>query len=567
MGRRLFGKSPDMLLVDEELPLINLPPPTASFVDLEDEDEGDAVDDDDMLLEMGDGEAPTEDLQQASSPLRIFVGSPQVQTSAERENLAASVGGPVWDATSLASPRPHPQAHRPVTSTPMARLGERSLKDALAEAAAALDEGPLGAAVAVGPPRAHAGPRLAMPGGAPSSGTAGAVIVGGAGPHDAPDVPGVSSGWGAASSDSWKAGNQEDDWDNAADDDSWDAGAFGDERDFEDRPGPRDSLSLELPPLVVPRERLHDATIVAPMDLPTEPPRGLLDDDPSLPIEAFEGDPAEADSELSLPPRAAAESLLAYGDPAQTGTRRTVLDDDYRDLPESDDYSWEVEEGDGLSDESTGVPLGVPRGSRLAGVRAASTPGQRPARPMPSFEPSRAIGQRPAIVALVLLLVGGLGWWGWSQGLFGDVFSSGAPAEEVADVDEVPASEAVAAEADELPDDVGVDPELWEEFREVAQEATSATTPTPSVRPTEEGGGSEVMTQREAVDSGRLIVRSTKRATIYVNGKRKGRTPMDPLNLPAGTYWVRAIAVSTGEVETVKARVDVGGAREVRFSF
>lgn len=563
MGRRLFGKSPDMLLVDEDLPLINLPPPTASFVDLEDDD-----DDDDMLFAMGDGEAPTEEFHEASSPLRVFVGSPQVKTSAEREHLAASVTGPVWDATSLASRRPHPQAHRPVSPSPMARLGERSLKDALAEAAAALDDGPLGAAVTVGPPRAHVGPRLAMPGGASSAKPPVPGILGGPKPLVPPKVTTTSSGgWGEVSADSWKPSALEDDWDNVADDDSWDAGAFGDERSPDEISGPRDSLSLELPPLVVPRERLHDATIVAPMDLPTEPPRGLLDDDPSLPIEAFEGDPAEADSELSLPPRAAADALLSYGDPALTGSRRTVLDDDYSDLPESDDYSWEMDERGGLSDESTGVPLGVPRGSRLAGVRAASTPGQRPARAMPSFEPSRAIGRGPLVLMAALLLVAGLGWVGWSQGLFNGllpgVASTGVG--EVAKDDQ--ASELPAEEVEELPKDVPVDPELWEEFTEVAQEATGATTPTPSVRPTEQGGGSEGVQPREAVDSGRLIVRSTQRATIYVNGKRYGQTPMDPLNLPAGTYLVRAISVSTGKVKTTEARVDVGGAREVRFSF
>lgn len=619
MSRRLFRKRPELLLVDEELPLIELPspppPPEGGY-----EEEGEETD----LYEDTDSfdvaaEEPSE-AQEASAPLRVFLGSPTVQTTTQREELAAKVGGPVWDASAIGGRKVVATGSSPSLS----RLGERPLKDALAEAAAALEDQGLGAAVAMGRPRAA--PAVA---GVSVRGSFAEPITDA--PSNGPsDSPSQDSWSDPSPSDTAAWDEASDAWDSAADDDSWDAGAFGDEPPDTTFAMSGSSLSLELPPLVVPRDRLQDATTTISMDLPSEPPRGLLDDDPSLPIEAVEGDPAEGDAELSLPPRPASHDLLRYsGGLGNYGGRSYAGDDvlEAEEAPETEqiaaleapepphlaaleapsvrpaqargggapeggrreEFSWDVDGEDDDSsrvDPPTGVPMGVPKGSRLSRVKSASAPPRRPARPMPSIRP-RAAGGGPGVwvvVAVVAVLLG-VGGGAWMAGVFDPWLGKAPPSDppapltEGAEVGTEAGSEAGEVGSAGAGEDAGseagteaasgteagteefvpVDPKLMEELEALVKSGSAPSVP--------EARNSEQSAPRERLDTGRLIIRVNSPSTIYVNGDKAGETPMGALTLPAGNYLIKAIDKRTKRSAYQEVRIDAGVASEVRFPF
>ena len=54
-------------------------------------------------------------------------------------------------------------------------------------------------------------------------------------------------------------------------------------------------------------------------------------------------------------------------------------------------------------------------------------------------------------------------------------------------------------------------------------------------------------------------------ATVYVDGKRLGRTPIEPIEISTGMHDVRVVPTSGGRVRTARARVDPGRASEVSF--
>ena len=69
-------------------------------------------------------------------------------------------------------------------------------------------------------------------------------------------------------------------------------------------------------------------------------------------------------------------------------------------------------------------------------------------------------------------------------------------------------------------------------------------------------------------DLGRLVVTSNFRAAIYINGRRVGFTPLkSPLDLEAGTYEIRAVAMKSGKSQKLQARVDAGKLLKVPFEF
>jgi len=67
-------------------------------------------------------------------------------------------------------------------------------------------------------------------------------------------------------------------------------------------------------------------------------------------------------------------------------------------------------------------------------------------------------------------------------------------------------------------------------------------------------------------DTGRLTVTTDFPATVYVDGERVGRTPLDPLELTVGMHDVKVVPRSGGRARSTRARVDSGRAAEVSFT-
>jgi hypothetical protein len=68
--------------------------------------------------------------------------------------------------------------------------------------------------------------------------------------------------------------------------------------------------------------------------------------------------------------------------------------------------------------------------------------------------------------------------------------------------------------------------------------------------------------------SGKLMVTSDRRAAVFIDGKKIGITPLEgPLDIDAGTYEVRAVALKTGKSQRLQARVDAGKVLQVSFEF
>ena len=255
---------------------------------------------------------------------------------------------------------------------------------------------------------------------------------------------------------------------------------------------------------------------------------------------------------------------------------------------DEDDYSWESSGRLGRPDPPTGVPLGVPSGSRLSQVKSASTPPRRPARPMPAVRPrSTSAGGVPWVPLMVAAVLIGVLGGGYLAGAFDSLLGrtpaagasdqvgaevqvqspEGTEATEaggeavVGDGSEVPSSSETAASEAEA-EYVPVDPKLLDELQELVKSGSSSAQ-RPATR-TEEASDNGRM---ERLDTGRLIVRVNTEATIYVNGERQGVTPMDPITLGAGQYLIRAIDNRTKRSQYRDARVDSGVASEVRFNF
>ncbi|MFT4979356.1 MAG: hypothetical protein ACI8S6_005266, partial [Myxococcota bacterium] len=72
----------------------------------------------------------------------------------------------------------------------------------------------------------------------------------------------------------------------------------------------------------------------------------------------------------------------------------------------------------------------------------------------------------------------------------------------------------------------------------------------------QEGVSGASLDERLEPTEGRLRIVSDRKSRVYINGERKGTTPIESLVLDAGVYDVRLVALSTGRAKRVQARVD-----------
>ncbi|MCK6507577.1 PEGA domain-containing protein [Myxococcota bacterium] len=68
-------------------------------------------------------------------------------------------------------------------------------------------------------------------------------------------------------------------------------------------------------------------------------------------------------------------------------------------------------------------------------------------------------------------------------------------------------------------------------------------------------------------DEGVLRIRATRTSRVYIDGAYVGQTPLPALALPAGSHDVRVVAIDSGRSRSQDVRVDAGRSQEVRFSF
>jgi eukaryotic-like serine/threonine-protein kinase len=81
----------------------------------------------------------------------------------------------------------------------------------------------------------------------------------------------------------------------------------------------------------------------------------------------------------------------------------------------------------------------------------------------------------------------------------------------------------------------------------------SATSPSPITLP--------------AVATGRLTIQSDQYAVIFMSGRRLGMTPIVDLEVPTGTYTLRATARDSGVSKTIMVEVKAGESKGASFTF
>jgi len=194
---------------------------------------------------------------------------------------------------------------------------------------------------------------------------------------------------------------------------------------------------------------------------------------------------------------------------------------------------------------------------------------------------------RAAVVLLVFLFIGGLALskLGEDEAPVAETTPSEAP------VDEAPVEvlvEEVAEEplVEEPPEVVEEPPEVVEEPPKVVVEAPTPkkkTVPPPAAVETPgiaEAGASEepeapsiaaTAESEEAAaaaiyDTGVLRVESEPRALIYIDGRRRGYTPVENLQLQPGNHLVKAVVPGRAPKYS-QVRIDPGGAHIVPFTF
>ncbi len=70
-----------------------------------------------------------------------------------------------------------------------------------------------------------------------------------------------------------------------------------------------------------------------------------------------------------------------------------------------------------------------------------------------------------------------------------------------------------------------------------------------------------------AVANGRITIESDQYAVIFMSGRRLGMTPIVDMEVPSGTYTLRATARDSGISQTIMVEVRAGETRAARFTF
>lgn len=180
---------------------------------------------------------------------------------------------------------------------------------------------------------------------------------------------------------------------------------------------------------------------------------------------------------------------------------------------------------------------------------------------------------RSLLVVLVFVIIGAIAFSKYEPE------STERAPEAVTDVDATSAEETEAAE--QPTDDAVEDPEVVEEPAVVEPEVIEEPpepvvekAPEPAVEKAPEPEAPSIAATAETEEAARqaiyetgvLVVRSEPRALIYVDGRRRGYTPLEGLQLQPGNHLVKAVVPGRAPKYS-QVRVDPGGAHVVPFTF
>jgi len=198
--------------------------------------------------------------------------------------------------------------------------------------------------------------------------------------------------------------------------------------------------------------------------------------------------------------------------------------------------------------------------------------------PVP-VEPEGGTGRLLLIVAVTLLITVGAVWQ-WRSTLF--------PEEAVVTLDPPAKIEAVEESPDMLVHNKGTDPQTTPPPPAVPEDPPPAGTdlpPEPVVadaapapehtEPTEaeleaarKAEEEKRNKRRDDLDMGRLSIRTDIPASVYINGKRVGKTPFAaPLTLRPGHYDIKVVPHGRGRTYRTDTRVDAGRLRNIEVEF
>lgn len=548
----LFGGRPELLLVDEKPPGIELPElMAASLPELEEEPEED--------LPPVDDDTDDEDSYDGGGPLRIFIGSPAAapDASASRDPIPAVDKGPVWDASALAI-----------------GAGEDELDDSLDE-----DSGDR-APVLIRPP-AGAGepPPLTMSfGGSFSRGSMDAGVM------DDEDLGDANTGSGLERKDTIVVRDEIYDrllrFDDAALSEpdraprtfEEDSGAMlpvgeADEVEFEigaggfsvdavpgdvepGAPPARGGLTVGFVPgdALRDHEDEDDGGDDDEESLRTIPPAGDDDDAPRAREEETE-DFVVPSVSIGVGQSSLASMLSGDAEPPPVVPRAPPAEDALVLPPPS---GSDGDPGDSRTTPEWAVRR---RESRADAVRTAEE-----VRADEAEEDGGGSGLRFLIFAIVAVLAVVLAWLlvpGKGDGAVGGgartmtPIAPAPPQAEPAPEDPATAPQDAAPEAPEAAPAPEATPEPAAAGDAVP---TAASTSTPTAAP-------------QAEDLGLLRVRATRPARVYIDGELVGETPMSAVSLSAGEHEIKVVAIETGQERRQSVRIDAGRAQEVRFPF
>ncbi|RME23014.1 MAG: PEGA domain-containing protein [Deltaproteobacteria bacterium] len=579
----LFSRRPDLLLVDETPPGIKLPELAgqAGLPELEEDEEPQP----ELAVDYEPDQDDDEDSYDGEGPLRIFIGPPAGAPDAVEAPAPATLAaeqGPVWDASALA-------------------LGAQDDTDEIADDTES-DRAPVLVRPGEQPP-----PLTMSFGGSFSRGSmdagvmdADGVMVDDEGPgrpdtvvihdriydrlvrFDDPTLP-ASAG---------PAGGEEDDTASvdvlaagAAEDDSSELISAGDVADGVEPGPPPTRLRVGFVPGRDEEDAGWDDDVDDDLSEDDLRDDGLLDDEL--------GEDEDGDALDSLDRR--------LGEAMRRGLSRTLQADEDEDEDEDGPPPPRViirdepsptapglaDTAPGVEDETDARPLVVPPPPRPPAPAAPDWAVRRRAAQVGTVragadvqddeeEEGGGVGLLVFVVVSILVLVAA--WWFYGrEGATGLSVLGGGDSPEVVATDDGSA----AAELQDPGSEGAVGAGATAEGA-AAEGATAKGGTAEGVSSAKEPPGADAAPASGVVifvpdgvdpstvdpaDMGIVRVRAARPARIYIDGRKVGQTPMNPVRLPAGEYKIKAVAISSGRSRVQTVRVDAGRAQELRFTF